>query len=840
MCPVHNLTDVPGRSHLETYAFDALGRLVGESRFPEQLRDIGLIGPDLHTDLKIELRDPGVNLVAGERAAVPRDQQPLTRMARSGTAGESGMDVAGYRDYRGVPVVGAWLWDDAWGIGIATEIDASEAFETVNANLAIIALATILVAGLLVGLALIFIVSRARVAASEGYLSAIVENLVDGIIVIDERGIIKSLNVAAEEMFGYSPAELVGHNVKMLVPDRLRSEHDTALQDYVRTGEAKIIGIGREVVGQRKDGTEFPMDIALGEAWTGKQRMFVGLVRDISERKKAEQEIADKERLRAILDDSPIGVAITTASDSALVFRNSRINEIMQYPDDPSEAPNARDFYVDADEHRTVGDILAQEGRILDREVRARRADGSEFVSLLSVVPFEYEGQAAWLSWVYDISRLKDAEAERDQQSKLLSQVLNTVDQGVVKYNRDRTLALWNARSQEILDFPEEMLRVGQPVEERIRFMAERGDYGAGDLETLVEQRNKTMWSGQASRREATLASGGTYHVAMLPTDDGGLVISYTDITDRKRAEDELHASQALLDGVIENAGMPIYVKDTAGRYQLVNSAWEAYSGLLRAEAVGKTDYDIFPESVAEEYWRNDHAVMVNSELSEMEEVGVKDGNSFTFLSQKFPLHSADGEVSGLCGMSTDITDRKRAEERMRESEERFRAILDGSPIGVGIVRAGDSRFVYGNRRLCEMLQVEEIADTDAAPYYAAPEKRLRVIESARQRGHVENFEIEMRRTDGVALWVLLSITPIETYEGDEARLSWYYDITERKRVAERVEQQSQLLNQVLYTVVQGLSSLTATVTSLSGINSTRTVSHFLMSLCRWGGPSRR
>ncbi|MDP6951915.1 MAG: PAS domain S-box protein [Alphaproteobacteria bacterium] len=350
----------------ETYAFDASALLVSESRFAEQLHDIGLIGPDLHTDLKIELRDPGVNLIAGEQADGPLENQPLNRMARSATAGEAGLDVEGYRDYRGVPVVGAWLWDDELNLGITTEIDTAEAFATLNANLAIISFATILVAALLAGLAVVFVVSRTRMAESEAYLSAIVENLVDGIVVIDEQGTVQSFNTAAEEIFGHSASGVVGQNIRMLIPERFRGHHDEALEAYVRTGEAKIIGIGREVVGQRKDGTEFPMDIALGEAWSGTQRMFIGLVRDITERKKVEREIADKERLRTILDESAIGVAIAMASDGRMVFRNRRLNEIMQYPDAPSEMPNARDFYVNPDDYRNVNDALADKGRIID------------------------------------------------------------------------------------------------------------------------------------------------------------------------------------------------------------------------------------------------------------------------------------------------------------------------------------------------------------------------------------------------------------------------------------------------------------------------------------------
>lgn len=127
---------------------------------------------------------------------------------------------------------------------------------------------------------------------SEARMRAIFDTAVDGIITIDERGIIERFNPAAERMFGYSEAEVAGNNVSMLMPAPYHEAHDGYLAHYLQTGEKKIIGIGREVVGLRKDGTTFPMDLAVGETRQGERRMFTGTVRDISERKLAEEQRA--------------------------------------------------------------------------------------------------------------------------------------------------------------------------------------------------------------------------------------------------------------------------------------------------------------------------------------------------------------------------------------------------------------------------------------------------------------------------------------------------------------------------------------------------------------------
>ena len=133
----------------------------------------------------------------------------------------------------------------------------------------------------------------------EARLAAILNTAADAIITIDDRGGIQSVNLAAERLFAYAAAEMIGQNVKMLMPAPYREEHDDYLSRYMRTGEKHIIGVGREVVGCRKGGSTFPMELAVSEV--GHLKLFTGIVRDISRRKDLEREvveIASLEQLR--------------------------------------------------------------------------------------------------------------------------------------------------------------------------------------------------------------------------------------------------------------------------------------------------------------------------------------------------------------------------------------------------------------------------------------------------------------------------------------------------------------------------------------------------------------
>lgn len=127
----------------------------------------------------------------------------------------------------------------------------------------------------------------------DGLFGALIAVAADGIIVTDDKGILKIYNRACERLFGYTREEAIGRELSMLMPEPFRSAHAAFVSRYLVTSEKRIIGIGREVVGRRKDGTTFPMYISVGEGMSGPNRIFVGIVHDISERKAREQRIEE-------------------------------------------------------------------------------------------------------------------------------------------------------------------------------------------------------------------------------------------------------------------------------------------------------------------------------------------------------------------------------------------------------------------------------------------------------------------------------------------------------------------------------------------------------------------
>ena len=175
---------------------------------------------------------------------------------------------------------------------------------------------------------------EAALRASEESLRAVMDTTIDGIIVIDETGIIESFNSSAAKIFGYTGVEVIGNNVRMLMPEPDRGRHDGYLETYLSTGEAKIIGIGREVVGRRKDGSEFPLDLGISKANLGDRRVFTGIVRDITERHQAREALEEsEERLHRAVRDAPFSV-LMHAEDGEILLVNKRWTELSGYTHD--------------------------------------------------------------------------------------------------------------------------------------------------------------------------------------------------------------------------------------------------------------------------------------------------------------------------------------------------------------------------------------------------------------------------------------------------------------------------------------------------------------------------
>jgi PAS domain S-box-containing protein len=219
--------------------------------------------------------------------------------------------------------------------------------------------------------------------ASLHQLAAMLQSAVDAIISIDTAGAIESVNPATERLFGYDARELVGQNVKMLMPAPYRNQHDSYIQQHRETGQRKIIGIGREVVGQRKNGSTFPMHLSVSEYEIDGERHFAGIVHDLTAQRQAEAKSLRQETLfEAIIHDAPQGIIIAN-EDRKIFLVNPAATRIFGYAPDELIGKNFRFVYATDEDFQRVASLRLNVGsapRAADPiRVMYRRKNGETF-----------------------------------------------------------------------------------------------------------------------------------------------------------------------------------------------------------------------------------------------------------------------------------------------------------------------------------------------------------------------------------------------------------------------------------------------------------------------------
>jgi PAS domain S-box-containing protein len=262
-------------------------------------------------------------------------------------------------------------------------------------------------------------------------LKAIVDTAADGIITIDENGLVESMNLAAEHMFGYSHEEVIGRNVSLLMPEPERSEHDQYLANYLRTGQPKIIGTIRELRGRRKDGSNFPIELAVSETRLGARRIFTGIVRDITAFKLAVEERtalvvelgAERALLNSLLDNAPVGLGFFD-KDLRFVRLNPALAAMNGLPIDAHLGRQLAELLplVSADMARALRQVLETGQSIVNAEVIALTParPGQDRYWLCNYYPVKTNdgtmlGAGAVVTDIDDRKRMEEALRDADQ-----------------------------------------------------------------------------------------------------------------------------------------------------------------------------------------------------------------------------------------------------------------------------------------------------------------------------------------------------------------------------------------------------------------------------------------
>jgi sigma-B regulation protein RsbU (phosphoserine phosphatase) len=503
----------------------------------------------------------------------------------------------------------------------------------------------------------------------ESNFRAILDTITDGVLVIDEMGVVQLLNPAAERLFGYRRDQIIGQNVKMLMPSPDRERHDQYLANYRRTHVRKIIGIGREVLGQRRDGTVFPMYLSIGELQQGDRRMFVGITRDLTANKQTEDRLLFLSRA---LDQSPVGIMITNL-DGRIEYVNQGFSRLTGYSPEEVIGRNPRLLQSG----RTSGDSYHElwkcirAGEEWHGEIQNRKKDGELYWALETVTPIR--GAAGkvtrYLSLQQDITQQKrDREALQESEERF-RQVAEMVGEWLWEQDASGRYTYSSVAVENILGYsPEEI--VGKHYldlltqEDRRRWSeslppAERVKQPFRKLTNHYRHRD-----GHEVYTESTGAP-------LL--DERDRVVKWrgmdVDITARKCFEDALR----LRDRAIEAANVGIAIADARQRGYpniYVNPALCRITGYSREELLGRSLRLLQgPETDEAAREKIRRALQEGTACEVVLKNYRKNGAVFWNELLLSPVHDENGALTHYIGIQTDVSERRRAEEERHELE---------------------------------------------------------------------------------------------------------------------------------------------------------------------------
>jgi PAS domain S-box-containing protein len=502
----------------------------------------------------------------------------------------------------------------------------------------------------------------------ESRYRGLLEAAPDAMVVVNQGGEIVLLNVQAEKQFGYRRDELVGKHVKSIIPEGFAERLVADALRPVEEALAQQIGTGIELMGRRKDGSDFPIEIMLSPLKSTEGILVTTAIRDISTRKRAEEALREsEEKYRSLVWHIP-DVAWTLDAELRFVFISKNITAISGISADEVEEQGL-DFYLASlhpdDVHKVKDGLRAlfAEGRAYDVECRVKHKDGKwVWVHDRALATYEINGSRYTDGLLSDITERKQAQEEVNQSRQMLKSVLDTIPERV--FWKDRNIVYLGCNQAFALDAglkdPAEI--IGKTDYELV-WKETAESYRVDDKLVMEQEAPRLKYEEIQNRPDGSLI---WLRTSKLPLRDRegkviGMIGTYEDITERKRAETELRLTQFS----VEHAADGIFWMDPQGRITRVNEAACRSLGRSRGELLSLSIPDIdplFPKEAWGAFWEK-----LKSSGSETFETQhqTKQGRVFPVAVTANRLEF-DGKEYSLAFVR-DITERKRAEaERMR------------------------------------------------------------------------------------------------------------------------------------------------------------------------------
>ncbi|WP_425403820.1 PAS domain S-box protein [Hwanghaeella sp.] len=589
--------------------------------------------------------------------------------------------------------------------------------------------------------------AQEELTRSEEQVRQIVNSAGDGIVALDQSGKIVIFNTSAQTMFGYSPIEVMGQNVKCLMPMSAAANHDSFIAKFATQDKSYTLGDSRRIYGKRKNGDEFPIEVTVSTMFIGEDRLFTAIVRDITERIAAEdrqqeilrqlnkstKELQESEgRLRHLLDSSPAGISVKRIGSGERLYGNDRFLEMFAIESSADlDAFGVRNSYVSEEDWQLVeGSIEA--GKPLSNVVmERRRVNGEHWWVQLDAIPLNFEGEPSIVIWHHDMT---DRIAAEDRQKSMLKQLNDSTKE--LQKSEERLRLLFDSSPVGIVAISVDS---GQRLYANSRLLEmfgvdtidELNEYGFVD--TFVsredfETTRKFVKTGTAFKRfvmERKKVSGERWWALLeaVPTTFMGekaIIVWHNDITEQKKADAELSSLMESSPVGVSIIGEKIGERTYANKQYLRLFGAETLEELT---AYGYPNTFVSPEDYKSARQHFETGVGADSSVMERRKI-----NGETWWAKIFAVPIEFRGQKTFIIWCADITDQKQAEAELVQSEKL--ASLGGlvagvahevnTPIGISVTaishlheRCADlnDRFASARMKKSDLVSFLETAD---------------------------------------------------------------------------------------------------------------------------------
>ena len=785
-----------------------------------------------------------LNPAGFSRARRLRDGKPLPM--HYALQGQSGLAIA--RDYRGAQVVAAYGPVGETGLGLVVKEDAADLYQPIRSQLqtmlavlmVLFASGMLLLRWQLTPMVTALLHAKRQARAGEEKIQAVVDNMADGLLTLDQAGAITSINPAAAAMFGYAPDEVVGKGVEMLIPQRLRQPHLEGMRRYLGGGEPRIVGRpGVQVPGLKRSGAEFPMQIAIREAQVEGGRMFVGILRDITAQKKA---LETSSRFNAFLEATPNLVAFVGTGQQLLYINGAGRALLGLGRDQDCSAVKMSEFVCpDAPPASLCALFPADTERAWRGEYALCARDGTVVPLMFTVVRIAgQDGESHSFAMVgVDVSERKRAEHDLRKTLERYDLLSRATNDTVWDWDFTTDDIGWNAGIEETFGY------APAQVEAQAGWWVDH--IHPDDAQGIVESVDAAVAAGSQTwtGEYRFLRAGGGYAYVhdrgYIIRDAQGKAVrmigAMMDISERKEVEERLRQLEQRFSKIFSMSPVAISVSRLAdGEVLEVNDAFARMFGYERHQlamhtALLRKAFQSPEDRVAMAERITDESAIRDFETS----LHTRDGSVINVLFSA-EVVELDGEPHLLC-LYNDITERKRTEHALRYSEEKFRSIVETTKDWVWTTDNED-RLVYSNPAVGEMLgyQPQELLGSVMMEYLHPDEREAVRAEVRRLRARGEgwsDWHTRWRHKDGSDRYLKSSAQPVLDangmmvgYRGTDHDLTaikeFEIELREAKQKAEHASQaKSEFLDNMSHeirTPMNGVIGLTRLVlrTSLS------------------------